>query len=279
MLNNSIQDMRSAFRNLDMVLLFIALIIIIFIWLVIFTGEQTISNLLPLSTIIVGFSFVFGNSAKNIFESMIFIFSTHPYDVGDLVCINDTWMYVTAFGMISTEFITVWNQVTITPNAVLAQSTIFNARRSASQYDIVNVGFDTPVSKLDEFREKLTEFCAQNDKDWGGGLFLLYDSVRNMNCISLIIAVEHKGNWQDWGTRWTRRTRFMRRIKEAAEELGLSYEPPLQPIAFVPHDSAMFGRQPHSAPHPASKHTAAMQPQNGLLSASQIPPATLYYDA
>lgn len=262
MLNNSIQDMRSAFRNLDMVLLFIALIIIIFIWLVIFTGEQTISNLLPLSTIIVGFSFVFGNSAKNIFESMIFIFSTHPYDVGDLVCINDTWMYVTAFGMISTEFITVWNQVTITPNAVLAQSTIFNARRSASQYDIinVNVGFDTPVSKLDEFREKLTEFCAQNDKDWGGGLFLLYDSVRNMNCISLIIAVEHKGNWQDWLGRWLRRTKFMRYMRDLAQELGLTYNPPQQPISFIPDR--------------ANQWKPTMRYDNELLSTLQVPPST-----
>jgi len=39
-----------------------------------------------------GFSFVFGNSAKTIFESMIFIFATHPYDVGDLVCIDENWM-------------------------------------------------------------------------------------------------------------------------------------------------------------------------------------------
>ena len=245
-------------------------------------SDQTVSNLVPLSTIVVGFSFVFGNTAKNIFESMIFIFSTHPYDVGDLVCVDDTWMFVVEFGMISTVFRTVFNEIVVIPNATLAsEKSIFNSRRSGPQWETMTVmtSFQTPLHKIDAFRAKLQEFVKENDREWGGGLELLYDSIRNMNCLSLVIAVEHKGNWQDWGTRWTRRTRFMRRIKEAAEELGLSYEPPLQPIAFVPHDSAMFGRQPHSAPHPASKHTAAMQPQNGLLSASQIPPATLYYDA
>ena len=281
-LDQSTQDMRSAFRNLDFVLLFLVLIIVVFIWLAIFTGDQTVSNLVPLSTIVVGFSFVFGNTAKNIFESMIFIFSTHPYDVGDLVCVDDTWMFVVEFGMISTVFRTVFNEIVVIPNATLAsEKSIFNSRRSGPQWETMTVmtSFQTPLHKIDAFRAKLQEFVKENDREWGGGLELLYDSIRNMNCLSLVIAVEHKGNWQDWGTRWTRRTRFMRRIKEAAEELGLSYEPPLQPIAFVPHDSAMFGRQPHSAPHPASKHTAAMQPQNGLLSASQIPPATLYYDA
>lgn len=260
MLNNSIQDMRTAFRNLDMVLLFLALIIIIFIWLIIFTGSEGVSNLLPLSTIIVGFSFVFGNSAKNIFESMIFIFSTHPYDVGDLVCIGDTWMFVTAFGMISTEFVTVFNQVMIAPNAELASSKpIFNARRSAAQWEVLTlqVGFDTPVSKIDLLRQRLTEYCLANDKVWGGGLELLYDGVRNMNSIGLIIAVQHKNNWQDWLARWNNRTEFMRVLKNITTELELSYQPPQQPISFMPmgHDT-----------HPTIRY------ENNLLSTMQVPP-------
>ncbi|WFD03414.1 hypothetical protein MOBT1_002103 [Malassezia obtusa] len=262
MLNNSMNDMRSAFRNLDFVFLFLALIIIIFIWLIIFTGSQGVANLLPLSTIIVGFSFVFGNSAKNIFESMVFIFSTHPYDVGDLVCIGDTWMFVTAFGMISTEFVTVFNQVMIAPNAELASSKpIFNARRSTAQWDIITlqVGFETPVSKIDQLRVRLTEYCQANDKVWGGGLELLYDSVRNMNSIGLIIAVQHKNNWQDWLARWTHRTEFMRQLKTIAEELQLTYQPPQQPISFMP-----MGPETH----PSIRY------DNQLLSTMQVPPSS-----
>ncbi|WFD44582.1 hypothetical protein MPSI1_003250 [Malassezia psittaci] len=262
MLNGSIQDMRSAFRNLDSVLLFLALIVVIFIWLLIFTGSQGVSNLLPLSTIILGFSFVFGNSAKNIFESMIFIFSTHPYDVGDLVCIGDTWMFVTAFGMISTHFVTVFNQVVIAPNAELASGKpIFNARRSGAQWDVINlqVGFDTPVKKIDQLREGLTEFCQANDKKWGGGLELLYDSVRNMNSIGLIVAVQHKNNWQNWLARWNNRDEFMKHIKNLTQELGITYQPPTQPISFMPQQS---GAQP------------TIRYENDLLPTMQVPLST-----
>jgi hypothetical protein len=111
-LATSLRDMGSAVSKLDGVLLGLVLIIVVFIWLLIFNRSSTLANIVPLSTFVVGecaapaaacscllltprgpgFSFVFGNSAKTIFESMIFIFATHPYDVGDLVCIDENWM-------------------------------------------------------------------------------------------------------------------------------------------------------------------------------------------
>ena len=67
--------------------------IFIFICLLIFNRSNTLASLVPLATIIVGFSFIFGNSAKTLFESLIFIFSTHVFDVGDLVMIDDQVCY------------------------------------------------------------------------------------------------------------------------------------------------------------------------------------------
>lgn len=75
-LTTSLKDMNSALQKLDMVLMLLGFLIVIFIWLLIFSPTSTVSSLVPLSTVVVGFSFVFGNSAKNIFESMVFIFAT-----------------------------------------------------------------------------------------------------------------------------------------------------------------------------------------------------------
>jgi small-conductance mechanosensitive channel len=67
----------------------VALVLILFVCLLIFNRTNTLASLVPMATIILGFSFIFGNSAKTLFESLIFIFSTHVYDVGDLVMIDD----------------------------------------------------------------------------------------------------------------------------------------------------------------------------------------------
>lgn len=75
--------------------------------LLIFNRSNTLASLVPLASIVLGFSFIFGNSAATLFESvcvfsclsfdqanviisqLIFIFSTHVFDVGDLVMIDD----------------------------------------------------------------------------------------------------------------------------------------------------------------------------------------------
>jgi len=66
----SVKDTSSALAKLDAVLLTVTLIIIIFLCLLIFNRANTLSSLVPLATIILGFSFVFGHSAQVLFESV-----------------------------------------------------------------------------------------------------------------------------------------------------------------------------------------------------------------
>ncbi|KAN0063723.1 hypothetical protein ACQY0O_003773 [Thecaphora frezii] len=236
-LSTSLKDMSSAISKLDKVLMFIGLIVVIFIWLLIFDGDSTVSNIVPLSTFVVGFSFVFGNSAKNIFESMIFIFATHPYDVGDLVCIDDEWMFVKEFGLLSTVFRTTTNQEIIAPNALLATSKyIYNSRRSGAQWEVtyIQVAFDTSLETIDTLRSRLRAWTKENDREFGGPLDVNFNEMSKLNSVELTIAFEHKGNWQDWGARWSRRTKLMRFIKTTCEELGIRYELPPQPVSFEP---------------------------------------------
>ena len=51
-------------------LLSVVALIFIFICLLIFNRNNTIASLVPLATIIVGFSFIFGNSAQTLFNSV-----------------------------------------------------------------------------------------------------------------------------------------------------------------------------------------------------------------
>lgn len=85
----SLKDAGSAVAKLDAVMIGLVLIVLIFVCLLIFNPSDTIESLVPMATIVVGFSFIFGNSAATLFQSLLFIFSTHVFDVGDLVMIDD----------------------------------------------------------------------------------------------------------------------------------------------------------------------------------------------
>lgn len=58
--------------KLDAVLIACVLVVLAFICLLIFNRDNTIASLVPLATIILGFSFVFGHSAQTLFESVRF---------------------------------------------------------------------------------------------------------------------------------------------------------------------------------------------------------------
>lgn len=42
------------------------------------------------STTVLALTFVFGDSVKSVFESALFLFLEHPYDVGDTLLMNGT---------------------------------------------------------------------------------------------------------------------------------------------------------------------------------------------
>jgi small-conductance mechanosensitive channel len=88
---------------------------------------------------------------------LIFIFSTHVFDVGDLVMIDDqvcfhvlcstiTWLihlykvlFVKEFGLFSTTFRRVDGQEVIAPNAILASTKlVHNLRRSKSMWVLLH---------------------------------------------------------------------------------------------------------------------------------------------
>ncbi|KAH7327668.1 Mechanosensitive ion channel-domain-containing protein [Rhizoctonia solani] len=237
-LTASLKDMSSVVAKLDGVLLALALILILFICLLIFNRSNTLASLVPMATIILGFSFIFGNSAKTLFESLIFIFSTHVYDVGDLVMIDDQALFVKEFGLFSTTFRRVDGQEIIAPNALLASvKLIHNVRRSGSMWETTDlqVGYDTPLEIIEKLRQRLKQYVANNSREWGGGCEININKMEYQNAIHLVVAMEHRSNWQDWGGRWNRRNAFMKNLKTELENLEIQYSLPLQPVAFHSH--------------------------------------------
>ncbi|KAL7280810.1 hypothetical protein ACG7TL_005754 [Trametes sanguinea] len=225
-------DVGSAVAKLDAVMLCVVLLIFIFICLLIFNRNNTIASLVPLATIIVGFSFIFGHSAQTLFESLIFIFSTHVFDVGDLVMIDDQVLFVREFGLFSTTFRRVDGMEVIAPNSLLSGSKlVHNLRRSSSMWETTTlmVAYDTPLETIEQLRLRLQAYVNANNREWSGVL-LNIDKMEYQNAIHLVIAMEHRPNWQDWGGRWVRRTAFMRHLKQVLEELDLRYSEPIQPV-------------------------------------------------
>lgn len=86
-LAHSLNDAKTAIEELNRLLSGVLVIVIIIVWLLMM-GFLTTKVLVFISSQLLVVVFVFGNTAKTVFEAIIFVFVMHPFDVGDR-CVID----------------------------------------------------------------------------------------------------------------------------------------------------------------------------------------------
>jgi len=154
------------------------------------------------------------------------------FDVGDLVMIDEQYLVVKEFGLFSTIFRRVDGQEIIVPNSLLSSTKlVHNMRRSTSMWEstTITISYNTSLEIVEQLKQRIQTYVVANSREWSGcGVNI--DKMEHQNAIHLIIAIEHRSNWQDWGGRWARRNEFMRHLKTVLEELDLKYILPIQPV-------------------------------------------------
>jgi small-conductance mechanosensitive channel len=73
-----------------------------FAYLAIF-GVNVTHLVISLSSMTLAFAFVFGNSLRTIYESVVFLFVVRPYKVGDWIMYKKEFHRVTSFGLMWTQ--------------------------------------------------------------------------------------------------------------------------------------------------------------------------------
>lgn len=83
----SLKDTKTAVNRLHLVINVLTGILVFAVWLLIL-GVATSKFFMFLASQILLAAFMFGDASKRAFESIIFIFVDHPFDVGDCVEID-----------------------------------------------------------------------------------------------------------------------------------------------------------------------------------------------
>ncbi|KAJ2848130.1 hypothetical protein IWW36_003482 [Coemansia brasiliensis] len=228
-------DMSQVVGKLDMLLTVFALIVVIIIALMVF-GLDALKSLATLGTLILGWSFVFGGSMKNLLECVIFLFQVHPYDVGDMVVIATETMTVHKLRLLSTIFFKSDGTYAIYPNAQLATMKIENLQRSKPQSESIVISFDytTPSNKIYELRDRMNAYVEDHPRELIAPVGFSINALENSNRIAINVGINYKDSWQEWGKRFDTKTRFAFALRETMVELGMTYALPLQPVSMVP---------------------------------------------
>ncbi|KAI5124783.1 hypothetical protein M0805_005417 [Coniferiporia weirii] len=276
-LSRSMRDVSTALRSLNQVLLFFAFVVLFFISLSVFHVNIT-ESLSSVYTLGIAASFIFKTSASNMFDAIMFLFVTHPFDTGDRCFIDAENLVVKKMGLFATVFARSDGSETYYFNSQLFSKFITNARRSGktSESCTLQIAWRTPLEKIDELEKRLNEWLSTEENRWfQPSTSITLQKIENQRYLEITIGIPHNGNWQDWGLRNTRKTAFYAAANYYCRQLGIKCANSPMPIVYTNADSASTQQfSPPMSPaspeaeesdEPAPASTEDLKPMLGFL--------------
>ncbi|KAJ9189496.1 hypothetical protein P3X46_000781 [Hevea brasiliensis] len=231
----TLNDTKTAVNKLHQVVNVVVGVIILVIWLLIL-GIATSKFVMFMGSQIVVVSFIFGNTARTLFESIIFLFFVHPFDVGDLCEVDGRQLRVEEMNILTTIFLRDDNLKVIYHNNILATKAIGNFYRSPDMGDGVEffIHVSTPAEKIALMKQRITSYIEGKKEHWYPNPMVILLELADLNKVKVAV----------WWLKFERRALLLDEMVKIFKELDIQYRlfpidvnihnmPPLTP--YSPH--------------------------------------------
>ncbi|XP_060207772.1 mechanosensitive ion channel protein 10-like [Lycium barbarum] len=223
-LAHSLNDTKTAVQQLHKLASGIVSFIIVVISLLVMGLLSTQILALLLSQLVL-LGFAFQNTCKTIFESIIFVFVVHPFDIGDRCVIDGVQLIVEEMNILTTVFLRYDNEKIYYPNAVLITKSISNFYRSPEMGDAISFNIDTNTSMdtIIAFKKAIQQYLESKPKYWNPKHSVIVKGIGNVHTMEMMLCVQHTINHQNYGDRSNRITELILELKKIFETLNIKY--------------------------------------------------------
>ncbi|XP_065851167.1 mechanosensitive ion channel protein 10-like isoform X1 [Euphorbia lathyris] len=223
-LAHSLNDTKTAIEELNKLASGVVVVVIIIVWLLMM-GLLTTKIIVFISSQLLLVGFIFSNTAKTVFEAIIFVFVMHPFDVGDRCVIDGIQMIVEEMNILNTVFLRYDNEKIFYPNSVLATKPISNFYRSPEMSDTIEFSVDvsTSIETIGVLKSRIKVYLESKPQHWRPGHSVQVKEIENVNKMKMALYVNHTINFQIAADRGNRRSDLMLEMKKIFEELGVKY--------------------------------------------------------
>ncbi|CAL8466858.1 g6394 [Coccomyxa elongata] len=144
-----------------------------------------------ITTVLLAFVFVFGNSIRNIYEAVIFLFVVHPFDVGDVLLMgaDAAWHQVEEVALQNVVLRRSDGLRISFPITKLLAEPVFNVSRSNNRWEgfKVLVDISTPAATFDHVDAAVAAHTVANPNDFTGKHLVVAnnagDPLKYMLCV------------------------------------------------------------------------------------------------
>ncbi|PRQ46935.1 putative mechanosensitive ion channel MscS [Rosa chinensis] len=223
-LAHSLTDTKTAIEELNKLGSAVVLVVILIVWLLLM-GFLTTNILVFISSQLLLVVFVFGNTAKTVFEAIIFVFVMHPFDVGDRCVVDGVQLIVEEMNILTTIFLKPDNEKIYYPNSVLATKPISNFYRSPEMGDAVEFAVDvsTTIDTIASMKARIKTYLESKPQHWRPAHSVAVKEIEDVNKMTMALYISHTINFQNYGDKTSRRTDLILELKKIFEELNIKY--------------------------------------------------------
>ncbi|ORX51459.1 hypothetical protein BCR36DRAFT_397185 [Piromyces finnis] len=248
-LRKSMKDSNIALRKLDYLFKTISVIIIIIAILTIFDCDLS-SVYVAISSIWVGVMFAISGTITSLVQSLIFLFITHPFDVGDRIEIDGQAYLVKDFGLTNVTMKKPNGEEIYAPTSELTSKFINNIRRSSPLIQVFNIAVNsknTTAEQIQSLQDRLQAFIEKESRHFQGRCIVTATDILDELRMNLAILVQHKHNGQDALRVRQRNDLFVSEIKNSINLLNIQLpNPSLLIINIANEDGEMMPYETHS---------------------------------
>ena len=160
----TLNDTNTIIGQLELVMKFAIQVLCIFAYLLVF--DANIKQIwLSFSSLVLIFTYIFGTSIRDLYETISFIFLAHAFDVGDLITLDTGDVHVVqSISMNSMTLRLPDNTLKYFPTSKMRNEVIVNLSRSSFRKDAFKIFLDigTPHETFNRLKDSLEDFLRNH---------------------------------------------------------------------------------------------------------------------
>ncbi|KAJ8754328.1 hypothetical protein K2173_002779 [Erythroxylum novogranatense] len=223
-LAHSLNDTKTAVQQLHKIASAMVMVIIVVVTLLVM-GFASLKVIFLVSTQLVVVGVIFQNMCKTVFESIIFVFVMHPFDIGDRCVVDGVHMIVEEMNILTTVFLRYDMEKIYYPNSTLLTKPISNFYRSPEMSDCINFTIDvsTTMETIVALKKAIQGYIESKPNYWNPKHSVTAKDIEQANYLNLCLCVQHTINHQNYGERCNRISELILELKKMFENLGIKY--------------------------------------------------------
>ncbi|TBU20707.1 putative mechanosensitive ion channel protein [Hamiltosporidium tvaerminnensis] len=225
-LQSSLNENDECMKKLAIVLTFLAVVIASFLFFVTLGAKSQFTTIFgTLTGFVLPLSFVFGPVLSEMFQSILFIFSVRPFDIGDKITVGGSHYEVREMGLLYTT-LTSDSRYHNFPNEKLRKEPVINLRKSMYITETYTKKFDynSCKEKLDELSNEISKFLKENPKKYKSDFSISDYEILEKDVLKVEIRIKLSCPYQDIKAAKERKDFFTLFLHETIIRLGIEYK-------------------------------------------------------